>query len=605
MINYIVKKYNINLTSMIRNGTVAVITMFGVGILFGNKNLMLAFPIALTSTVIGRQNFYVKPINRIVRILVIDLIIVLIAFLSSLNVWTGIIIDLFAIFFIIYIIVSPYDATYYKPFIMLYVFTQYANISINELPKRLLSIVFGGIVILFCTYIKSSNGKDMLGKSINSAFLNIKVQIENIMNLKYDEKLTSSCSRIMMDLVYKVYITRYKKYLTTNLGTSQFKLYLNIEYLNIYLNKLYKQYSENQISKEQMLDLLSLIELITRYSKGGCKLEDIIYKNKFLNQKYNNNKFTVFRDVLLIITSIIEELKEVERINDKDVNKIYKEWERSYLDRPKVVFKEYFVTSSIRFKFAARMSITLTLAIFLAEFLGYYKVIWALITIMSIMQPYYEDTILKIKERIKGNVIAILFTGIIIHLFHSQLVTNLILIMSLYLLYGFKEYYKISLFAAIASICISSVSVNLDILLFYRIFYVIAGVIIVLLANKFIFPYKLKNGISQLVEKILRYDEYLIDTSREYLNKSKGDNYIRDLIIHITLLTQKLYLRNKQYNSEEINRFIEINNEFVIRIGYKVLMVYKKKYNENIFKYISDLYERFDKNIKKFKKQIE
>ena len=86
MINYIVKKYNINLTSMIRNGTVAVITMFGVGILFGNKNLMLAFPIALTSTVIGRQNFYVKPINRIVRILVIDLIIVLIAFLSSLNV---------------------------------------------------------------------------------------------------------------------------------------------------------------------------------------------------------------------------------------------------------------------------------------------------------------------------------------------------------------------------------------------------------------------------------------------------------------------------------------------------------------------------------------
>ena len=269
------------------------------------------------------------------------------------------------------------------------------------------------------------------------------------------------------------------------------------------------------------------------------------------------------------------------------------------------MFKEYFVTSSIRFKFAARMSITLTLAIFLAEFLGYYKVIWALITIMSIMQPYYEDTILKIKERIKGNVIAILFTGIIIHLFHSQLVTNLILIMSLYLLYGFKEYYKISLFAAIASICISSVSVNLDILLFYRIFYVIAGVIIVLLANKFIFPYKLKNGISQLVEKILRYDEYLIDTSREYLNKSKGDNYIRDLIIHITLLTQKLYLRNKQYNSEEINRFIEINNDFVIRIGYKVLMVYKKKYNENIFKYISDLYERFDKNIKNFKKQIE
>ena len=42
---------------MLKNGTVAVITMFGVWILFGVKNIMIAFPIALTSTVLGRQNF--------------------------------------------------------------------------------------------------------------------------------------------------------------------------------------------------------------------------------------------------------------------------------------------------------------------------------------------------------------------------------------------------------------------------------------------------------------------------------------------------------------------------------------------------------------------
>ena len=74
MFDYLIKKYNVNVTSMIRNGTVAVITMLGVGILFGSKNAMLAFPIALTSTVIGRQNFYVKPLNRIARILALDLI---------------------------------------------------------------------------------------------------------------------------------------------------------------------------------------------------------------------------------------------------------------------------------------------------------------------------------------------------------------------------------------------------------------------------------------------------------------------------------------------------------------------------------------------------
>ena len=301
---------------------------------------------------------------------------------------------------------------------------------------------------------------------------------------------------------------------------------------------------------------------------------------------------------MLIVTSIVDEIKEAESLDDREANKIYKEWERTYLDKPRVIFKEYFVPSSIRFKFAMRMAITLTFSIFIAELLGYYKIIWAIITIMSIMQPYYEDTISKTRERIKGNIIAILFTGIVIHLFHTQWVTILILVISLYLLYGFKEYYKISLFAAMASICMSSLSASLNKLLVYRIFYVIIGVMIVLLANKFIFPYRLKDGIIQLVKKVLKYDEYLVDTSREYLNKSKGDNYIRDLIIHITLLTQKLYLRNLQYRDDNIAEFIDKNNEFVVKIGYKVLMVYKKKYNENIFKYISELYDDFNSSIK-------
>lgn len=596
MLDYLIKKYNINVQGMIRNGTVAVITMFGVGILFGVKNIMIAFPIALTSTVIGRQNFYVKPFSRVGRILLLDIIIVLMAFLSSVNIWSGIIINFLSIFLIIYIVSSPYDATFYKPFIMLYIFTQYAGITIYELPNRILAVAFGAVVIVIGTYIKRMNAKDILGKSVNSALKSIKEQLENILTDEFDDKLTKVCSKIMMDLVYKVYITRHKNYLTTNLGTIQFKLYLNIEYLNIYLKRIYDEYKKNKISKEKMFDILSLIELVIGYSEEKCKINDIIYKNKFINEKYKSD-LSIVKEILFIISSIIEEVKELDRLRDKDINKIYKEWERTYLDKPKVVFKEYFVPTSIRFKFAIRMAITLTFSIFIAEILGFYKVIWAIITIMSIMQPYYEDTITKSRERVKGNIIAILFTGIVIHLVNTKWITIAILILSLYLLYGFKEYYRISLFAAMASICVSSLSVNINKLLLYRVLYVLIGVIVVLLANKFIFPYKLKDGISQLIKKILRYDEYLIDASRDYLNKSKGANSIRDLIIHITLLTQKLYLRNLQYGDEKIDEFVDENNELVVRVGYKVLMVYRKRYNENIFKYISNIYNEFNEKL--------
>lgn len=596
MIEYLIKKYNMNVTSMIRNGTVAVITMMGVGILFGVKNIMIAFPIALTSTVIGRQNFYVKPFSRIGRILILDLLIVFVAFLSSLNIWSGIFIDLIAIFLIIYIVSSPYDATFYKPFIMLYVFTQYAKVTIYELPNRLLSVVFGAIVIIIGTYIKRGNAKIIFGNSVNFALKSIKTQVENILENNFDYSLTKKCSKIMMDLVYKVYTTRHKGYLTTNLGTIQFKLYLDIEYINTCLSRIFYEYKDNKISKYQMSDLLLLIELIINYSVDKGNICDLIYINNSITEK-NKNASQLYKEIIFAITSIIESIKDLEKLKDNDINKIYKKWERAYLDKPKVIFREYFIIKSIRFKFAIRMTITLTFSIFMGELLGFYKVIWAIITIMSIMQPYYEDTILKSRERIKGNIIAILLTGAVIHLFDSKIITILILIISLYLLYGFKEYYKISLFAAIASICVSSLSVNINKLIFYRILYVIIGVGIVLLANKFIFPYKLRDGIEQLINKILQYDEYLIEHSRAYLNKTKEANSIRDLIIHITLLTQKLYLRNMQYGDENVEKFVDVNNEIIVRIGYKVLIVYEKRYNENIFKYISNLYEEFSEKI--------
>lgn len=69
------------------------------------------------------------------------------------------------------------------------------------------------------------------------------------------------------------------------------------------------------------------------------------------------------------------------------------------------------------------------------------------------------------------------------------------------------------------------------------------------------------------------------------------------MIIHITLLTQKLYLRNMQYGDENVEKFVDVNNEIIVRIGYKVLIVYEKRYNENIFKYISNLYEEFSEKI--------
>ena len=566
----------INTYGMLRNGTIAVLTMFGVAILFGEKNIMLAFPIALTSAVLGRQNFRVKTFNKTLGIIIIDLIIVTFAYISRLNLITGIVINFISIFLIMYTITNQYDPTFYKPFVMLYVFTQYAWVPLNQIPNRYLAVIFGVLIIVICNKaINEINEKSLLGKSISKSLSLIVESLRDILKGNYSKEKEVECTNIMRSLAYKIYVSRYRDYLTTNLGQIQFKIFMDIEHLNLFLRKIEEGYSHKDIAKEEIEELINLLEQIIEFSDGKIRVDNVVNEtNRYVNKHIKEAKYGY--EISVVLINLSKNITSLEYINKKDINKVYERWQRSYLDKTRYTFKEYFRRDSIRFKFAMRMAITLTLSLFVGELLGFYKIIWAIITIMSVIQPYYEETLKKTKDRVVGNTIAIVFTGVVINIMDNRYVTIVILIASLYLLYGFKEYHKISLFAAIASICVVSLSNNINELLVYRITYVIIGVLIVILANKFIYPYKLKDGIKQLEEKIERYNYMLVKEGELYLQDKGNIHIVRDIIIHLTLLNQKLYLRNLQYEDEEVDRFVDNNTFDAIEIGYAILMSYGK-----------------------------
>ena len=89
------------------------------------------------------------------------------------------------------------------------------------------------------------------------------------------------------------------------------------------------------------------------------------------------------------------------------------------------------------------------------------------------------------------------------------------------------------------------------------------------------------------------YNKYVIEDSRDYLNNNENINNIRDVIIHLMLLMQKLNLRNMQYGDDKINQFIDMNNYYLIKTSYDTLFNFnvKKKGKDNIIK----AYEEFNK----------
>lgn len=283
-----------------------------------------------------------------------------------------------------YSIISQYDLTFYKPFIMLYIFTQYSTVSFSELPERLYSVLFGVAVIVLASFIKKINEKSVLGSSIVVYINMLKHQVKNIRENHYSDELKNKCTGKMRDLTYKIYISRHRKYLTTNIGIIQFNLLINLEYLNLLLKDIA---TEKNIKEKELADIELLLDNFEKYTSGNIDVVDLKEKVEyFIND--NINKSEIFELIGNIFMEVYKNLKCLAEMNKREINKVYKQWQRSDLDTFKNVFKEYFNVNSIRFKFAIRMAITLTIALLVGEFLGFYKIIWAIITIMSIMQPY-------------------------------------------------------------------------------------------------------------------------------------------------------------------------------------------------------------------------
>lgn len=567
MIKSLFAKINLNTKSMFKYGSIANLTLFSISIILGTNNIMLIFPITLTAIALSFENLNIKPIVKLLKLIFFLSLIVTISTIASILPHIGIIINFTSIFFIAYFLTVRYNPKIYKPFMMLYVFTQASSInSFYEYLIRILTIFLGIFIVISFSLITSLIFKKNIIKDlIYQPFTLLSEQLNNLSKNKFDYNIYSNFNKEMRDLSYNIYKTRYKKFLTTNIGKLSFDIYLILGKFNILL----KNYYNKNINLEDRLFFKELKLLL------NCFLESIDNNQSFNDYIINTNKFILkysyknyYSELFALLISLTKILKCLFELNIKEKNYLYKELQRSELDKFKSYLKSNFKFGSIRFNFAIRISICLTFTLYLGNIYSIYKFIWVSITIMSVMQPYYEETISKGKERLIGNFLGMSFIIIFLTIFNNNIITLITLIISLYLTYGFKEYYKLSTFTAIASICVASLNTNINIIATNRIIFILSGILIVLFANKFLFPYKLEDGIKQLLAKLLNYN-YLL--SKSFIDKNI--NLTIDIILLSSLTLNKLFIRNIEFKNKEINTLIDYTNEVIILNSYDFLFL--------------------------------
>lgn len=554
---------------VLKKGTIAIATTFLAGLLFDKMNMMLAFVLVLGSSALSTQNFRVRLIEKTIRLILVDWLIVLLAYVASLDPIWAIPLDLIVIFCIIFLGMTPFEPLRYKTFMMLYVFSQYTKIALEEMPKRLLMVVFSVCVVVFTNYLRERKNKSLLPESIKSAFSQLEKQLEQ---LSLPGQLGEGYEAIygqMRRLAYVIYGTSHRQYFTTYLGRVQFHFYLNISYLNLMIYQLAGQVEKSYILHEEIMRLKGIMQCINDYFDRKIKRKEVIASiEDYLNE--HQQAAGMMQEINEVLFSMKKNFEELEGIDQKKNYKLYKKWQRSELSKVHKQVRVHFNVQNVSFNFALRMAIILTISLFAASILGYYKFIWAIIPIMSITQPYYEDTHSRRNDRIMSNIIAALLVTILFDVVHFRWIGYVVLIAAFYLIFAYKDYYHFSFFMTIISMCMSTVDVTMNALLIYRIFYVLVGALVVTVVIK-VFPYHLEDGIKDLLSHIEELNEALESESIKAAEGKGNLELVREAVLQSALLCQRLELQNKRYKSEKLKELLISHTEFCIRIGHRIL----------------------------------
>ena len=549
-------------------GTVAFLTTFFAGLLFGKANMMIAFVIVLGSNVLAQQNFRIRLFDKLMQLILIDIGIVVVSYIASLHVWWGVGINLVMIFLIIFLAMTPFEPLRYKTFMMLYVFCQYSAISLEQLPQRLLMVIFSVSIVILLQFIGQRKDHALLSDEISKAFSLLREQLSIKADVKTYEVNYEAINEQMRSLAYHIYRTGHRRYFTTYLGKVQFHFYLNISYLNLLIFERSKEEEKGESWSSKKQELAKLIGVIDDYfSRQISRKQVILALDKYLAETKDKEDYAKIKEVLSDLKMNFEALEDLDH---QKKHKLYHTWKRSELSKVHKQAKRHFNSHNMSFNFALRMAVILTVCLFLAKWLGFYKFIWVIIPIMSITQPYYEDTHRRKKDRIISNILAAIGITVILDIANFWWVSYIMLIAAFYLIFAYKDYYHFSFFITIISMIISSIEMGIDTLLIYRIIYVLLGAVIVTITTN-IFPYYLKDGIADMTFQLEEINEAI---EKEAFNLARGEgnlDLVREALIRSAVITSKLIMQNKVYQSEALMKRLNLNTEFCIRIGYRLL----------------------------------
>lgn len=523
----------------------SVVLMGGYKTIFGVENTIIGLIIAMASYAFLRLDLTSYPIYKSMIFLILNLFLAISAYISSINPFIGLIINLLILFTVSFIYTTEFKNVISYIFLLLYVYMWEYPISLDQLPRRLVAMGVGvfiiiGIHILFNRKNFKKNSNNIIIRSIR----NIQREISHIINESYMEKENIYIDSELRKLLILIKGRNNNKFIGNNKDDIYFNIVLILERINSIINKVGKVNSKSEVVIEYLNSLNHDLENITLF------LEE---KVECINEEKDDlGKESMINSLAEKEYAFLGECTELIMLLEKNINNLYEYNRKKSRKRIKVKFnlKELVVGNSslkikhLRVAYSLKLAIAVSLIMFIVDLFKIPQGRWIVTSVYVVIQPYEEETLTKAIKRFKGTIIGVIIYISIFTFFPHIIPLELLLLILMFLYFVQKDYDKKVVCTALMTLSFGLSRSTVGSLAFYRFLFVIIGIGIALGVNKLIFPQSIKNSIYDLKERYLELTNKLLCELKSILYEEEYNENTVKLLLDCNLIESKL-MENK------------------------------------------------------------
>ena len=453
--------------------------------IFGPENSMLGVTSIVLMLVLTSLDLTVASIKNLISLIILNLIFGLAAFMSAQSLVLGLILNFIIILFIGYYF--SYELK--KPVNMIlglhYMLLLTYPVTTSQLPKRIVLLILGAFMIMGFQMLSNKNKliksrKKMIDTIVDTLLLKVELLKNNESTKKADTLLINTINQLKSIIFDNGKTDSH----LTECGANTINILSSLEKIDVILNNM----------KNKNLDANFLDEIYNALKDFKDNKSNVDVSK--LKNKYKNNHIADIVDIYDFINAITILNVEMAKFNESS-NK--QQNSKSELSIPEEFMKLHVkrnVTNikSPRVAYGLRVGLFFSITFFIVKLLNIPHGEWVAYTVFALVQPHLEFTVSKSKKRIFGTILGALIVAVVFSLTTNTTIRLLLLIFGGYCMSYINDYKYLAICITIASIASAGLNVpNANSIVFSRIILVIIGIILAVIANKFVLPRKLSD----------------------------------------------------------------------------------------------------------------